>query len=67
MQEPPNKEEFLAWREHPITKHFFDRLRVKREEVLEALAYRTTEQKLQDQHVGRVAAYTDILNVEFED
>ena len=68
MSNDPNKEEWLSWREHPITEYFFQQLRQKREGVIDILAYRSLDDpRQQDKLVGRIAGYTDVLNTTFED
>lgn len=61
------KEQWANWREHPMTEHFFDVLKIKREQLLELLAYGSLEsEKKQDNVVGRIAGLTDVLNTTFE-
>lgn len=62
-----SKEQWANWREHPITEHFFVMLKDKREGLLDVLSYGALEEKKQDILVGRIAAFTDILNVTFEE
>jgi hypothetical protein len=64
----PNKEEWLSWKEHPVTESFFKSILEKREDLLEVLAYGSLDsEKQQDRLVGRIAAMTDVLNVTFEE
>lgn len=62
-----SKEEWNNWREHPITEHFFQMLKDRREDLIEMLAYGNIESpKKQDITLGAVGAYTHILNVNYE-
>lgn len=67
MREAPTKAELYDWFHSPITQHFFDVLKSKREGLIEVLAYGTPEVEKQHQLVGRIAAFTDILNTSYED
>lgn len=67
MPQVPNKEEMRDWFEHPITFHFFEILRSKREDLIEALSYRSLDINQQQQIVGRIAGITDVLNTSYED
>lgn len=63
-----NKEQWAEWRNNPVTQHFFEVVKSKREEVIQRLAFgAVTEEKQQDISLGAVGAYTHILNVEFEE
>lgn len=64
---PPNKEELRNWFEHPVTQHFFDVMRSKRETLLETLAYSSLDINQTHQLVGRIAGFTDVLNSSYED
>lgn len=63
-----NKEEWLDWYNHPITQHFFERIKEQREHYIAMLAYNTPEsEKKQDQMIGTITAFTTILDVNFEE
>lgn len=63
----PNKEELRDWFEHPITAHFFEIIKNKREDLIEALSYRNLDSNQQQQLVGRIAGMTDVLNTSYEE
>lgn len=67
MLKDVNKEEWLSWREHPVTEYFFEVLKVKREGFIDILAFGGRDQRDDDKLIGRVAGYTDVLNTIFED
>ena len=67
MQQEISKEEWLSWREHPVTEHFFDILRQKREGFIDILAYGDRGQREDDKLIGRISGYTDVMNTTFED
>lgn len=64
--EQVTKEQWLSWKEHPITEHFFEMLRSRREDIIEMLAYGNVENpKKQDIMLGAVGAYTHVLGITF--
>ena len=68
MPQEVSKEEWLNWREHPVTMQFFAMLQAKREALLDVLSYGSLEtEKQQDRLVGRIAAMTDVMSVTFEE
>jgi len=68
LLEQVNKEEWVNWKEHPITEHFFAMIKGRREDLIELLAYGNIESpKKQDVILGTIGAYTQIMGVTFED
>lgn len=68
MPQELTKELWLEWRDHPVTRDFFEKIEEKREGLLETLAYGSIEtEKQQDRLVGRIAAMTDVMSTTYED
>lgn len=67
MQET-NKEEWLSWFDLPVTQEVFRKVRERREEVIQKLAYGgVTDPKQQDIALGAIGAYTHLLEISYED
>lgn len=66
MAHPVTQQDFQEWKEHLVTKAFFQALTNNREELKESLVrgvYAGTEQEVQ----GRCAVVLNILNMTYED
>lgn len=64
-----SKEEWDEWKQHPVTKEFFDKIKEEREGIAKQVldgAFIGNSQE-QDRRVIAVGVYDSILNTEFED
>lgn len=62
-----SKEEWLSWREHPVTELFFETIAKRREGFIDILAYGDRGQREDDKLIGRISGFTDVMNTTFED
>ncbi len=63
-----SKEEFIQWKEHFITKQVFEIVKTKIEDAKDLLAYKETSDPDTDQFFrGMIRAFTDVLEISYED
>lgn len=69
MEQELTKEEWIQWREHPVTRRVFDLIANRREEAIQYLAYGGSANSMSKQNitVGAINAYTHILSMRFEE
>lgn len=61
------KQDFADWKLHPVTKEVFNQLRQRIRDLQDVLGTSAGIDPLQDRHlVGGIAAYNDLLNIEYE-
>lgn len=62
------KDSFRDWKANPVTKAVFDELRKRVYLIQDELGVSAGLEPLQDRFkVGAVGAYTDLLNIEFDE
>ena len=63
-----SKDEFVMWKQHPVTKLFFSAILENVEGLKQELAVEAGIDPLQDRtKVGAIKAFTDILTVQADD
>lgn len=67
--EEVTKEEWEAWREHPVTRRVFNMIAQRREEAIQYLAFGGSANSMSKQNitVGAINAYTHILGMRFDE
>jgi hypothetical protein len=62
------KEDFVSWKNSPTTKEIFYKIRQNVERLQEDLGASAGVDPLNDRFkVGAIGAYSDLLNIDFED
>lgn len=62
------KDSFRDWKANPVTKAVFNDLVTRVRRIQEELGGAAGKDPLYDQYrVGAIAAYTDLLNIEFDE
>ena len=63
-----NKQDFIDWKHHPVTKMVFSQLANRVKSIQEVLGDTAGETPMQDRFlVGTIQAYKDVLLMEFEE
>lgn len=67
--EEVSKEEWEAWREHPVTRRVFRMISDRREEAIQYLAFGGSANSMSKQNitVGAINAYTHILSMRYQE
>lgn len=62
------KDEFLQWKDNPVTQEVFQIIRDRREEAKDVLAISAGEDPVNDRfYVGMIRALSEFLDISFED
>lgn len=62
-----SKEEFAEWKNDSVTKHIMGRLFEMKVEYLENMGNNHYDEDMSKMVMGRVQAYNDLLNIDWED